>query len=287
MGRYPVAGPLDVMASDEEYASFYERLGREYPETEVVHSEDPRRYQAVLREILPFAAGGRAMLDLGCNDGVFTIPYCRAGGSAHGVDISPSLVDKARAGAEGLDATFEVANAEMYRPRKEFDLVLLSEVLEHVRHPDLVVRTVVAALRPGGHCLLTTPSAGPGLRFSRYLKQIVTAERLTREITINTSNMILGKEYGMGGLRYRHDSYYPTALKRWLEGFGLQTVRLFTATHSDTGRLPKMLKRMEARLDLSRIPLVNLFGANVFVLVRKPGGTDSARDRSARRPGDS
>lgn len=41
--------------------------------------------------------------------------------------------------------------------QEKFDLIILDQVLEHVRHPDRAVRNVRASLRPGGHCMVSTP----------------------------------------------------------------------------------------------------------------------------------
>lgn len=200
------------MESAENYRSFYDRLGREYEETATVYStrRGQVRYRAVLRELRSFAIRHLSLLDVGCNDGVYAIPYCRYGGVAHGIDISGALVEKARShnvGA-GTRATFSVADIEEFVPEPNFDLVLMSEVLEHVRNPSVAVRNAVAGIRPGGHLLLTTPL--PSLGFVSYLRDLVARRPRTQP-----------EEFEFFGLRYRHDGYYPLALKDWLESFGL------------------------------------------------------------------
>jgi heptosyltransferase I len=47
---------------------------------------------------------------------------------------------------------------EDYQPECGFDWIVLSEVLEHVRDPEQVVRQLVRCLAPGGSLLITTPN---------------------------------------------------------------------------------------------------------------------------------
>src|SRR5579863_7108194 len=78
--------PTDVMKEAISYEAFYEQLGNQYPETEFVHTDRRigSRYWTVLNELKLFASAGRKLVDIGCNDGVYTFPYCEAGGNAIG-----------------------------------------------------------------------------------------------------------------------------------------------------------------------------------------------------------
>jgi len=93
-----MAESKSVMDTPEGYREFYDRLGHEYEETATVYASrlGRVRYRTVLRELAPFARSRARLLDIGCNDGVYTVPYCEMGGRAHGIDISTALVEKAR-----------------------------------------------------------------------------------------------------------------------------------------------------------------------------------------------
>lgn len=217
------------MQSASDYHEFYDRLGREYEETATVYATHLGRvrFRAVFQQLQPFALRHYRLLDIGCNDGVYSMPYCRLGGVAHGIDISEALVEKARAkcATEQLPATFEVADIEEYHPAEGFDIVLMSEVLEHVRHPDVAVRNAVAAVKRGGYFLISTPLPYSGFR--TYLKRLVARRPLTQSM-----------EFENFGVRYRHDGYYPLALKDWLEGFGLTCVTARTLGRELTLKSP-------------------------------------------------
>ena len=262
--------PADVMRSKEMYREFYDRLGRDYDETGFVHGTDPRRHGQVLREILPFAADRLRMLDVGCNDGVYTIPYAQAGGPAKGIDISGALVEKARAKTGRLPVAFEVADVEEFDEPERYDLVLMSETLEHLRNPDVGVRNVVRALKPGGTLFVTTPSPY-GLRLTstwRYVTTLIGGLKLVEPNVDSTDHGILGEQYGLAGFAYRHDGYYLFALKRWLEGFGLVCESAYTAFHGNGQRiLSRTLRKLERLVPVHRIPYLNLFGANDYLLL--------------------
>ncbi len=110
---------IDVMSSDEAYTAFYETLGRSYPEGRVVYEEPLGRARRKLIHgyLRAFADRGFFLLDVGCNGGDYVLHYASLGGTAHGIDISSSLISAAatRAARENLlTATFEVANAEAF-----------------------------------------------------------------------------------------------------------------------------------------------------------------------------
>src|SRR5207245_310728 len=95
---------MRVSEDSEAYEDFYEELGQKYPETFHVHRtrEIGTRNWTVISEIVSFARQGLRLIDIGCNDGVYTIPYVQLGGTALGVDISQSLVKKANKTVEAL-----------------------------------------------------------------------------------------------------------------------------------------------------------------------------------------
>jgi len=104
---------------------------------------------------------GRA-LDLGCGDGLFLAELDRIGDLSargwelHGADYSPAVLADARR----WPYTFEQCNLEEGAPYPDdtFDLVIASQLIEHVYDPDHLLREARRILRPGGHILLTTPN---------------------------------------------------------------------------------------------------------------------------------
>ncbi|MEA2422068.1 MAG: hypothetical protein QOF55_1167 [Thermoleophilaceae bacterium] len=95
-------------------------------------------------------------LDLGCGDGRLTA-HLRAG-AVTAADVSAVALRRARTRLP--DA--EIAHVEPDGPLPfvdgEFELVLVSETIEHVRDVQLFLSEVRRVLRPGGGLALTTPA---------------------------------------------------------------------------------------------------------------------------------
>lgn len=96
-------------------------------------------------------------LDAGCGDGkVAQIMGEKLGISFHGVDISRKGVELAKK----LGVKAQVANLSNKIPFEDncFDLVISTEVLEHVNDPDTFLKEIYRVLKPNGKLLLTTPN---------------------------------------------------------------------------------------------------------------------------------
>ena len=99
-------------------------------------------------------AGARC-LDVGCGGGHVAIELGRRVGPAGrvvGIDLDTALLEVARteAGARGLDhVSFRVGAVEDLA-ESGFDLACARMLLMHLRDPDSVVRSMVAAVRPSG-----------------------------------------------------------------------------------------------------------------------------------------
>jgi ubiquinone/menaquinone biosynthesis C-methylase UbiE len=138
---------------------YEQRAEQQYAEPTAL--PDPRldrkfaRMCALVRERLPV----RAFLDAGCGDGRYVaalrpeLPERVAG-----VDISERILSTARAWVS--DAEFRQANLEALPfGDGEFDLVLCSQVIEHVLDASAAVRELARVLRPGGVLILSTDNA--------------------------------------------------------------------------------------------------------------------------------
>lgn len=96
------------------------------------------------------------LLDVGCGNGGNLAAARQLGWTVQGLEIDPQAVASAR--ADGLD----VLEGD-YRRLTEFeealDCVICSHVIEHVHEPRALMRSIYAALKPGGVALISLPNA--------------------------------------------------------------------------------------------------------------------------------
>jgi SAM-dependent methyltransferase len=102
----------------------------------------------------PFRTTGR-LLDIGCGSGVVLSVMARHGWVAEGTELSWVAAERLR--QEGFQV--HVGDLEQLNLREgSFDVVILSEVVEHLLEPRLALARARDLLRPGGALYLTTPN---------------------------------------------------------------------------------------------------------------------------------
>ncbi|MEM7360740.1 MAG: methyltransferase domain-containing protein [Pseudomonadota bacterium] len=105
---------------------------------------------------------GKRVLDIGCSDGYYSFECEKRGAKVTAIDDFTSSPDKK--GVNGFTIAAELLrsdavhrNMSVYDVDKlegEFDVILLINVLYHLRHPTLAVDKIAAKLVPGGKLYL-------------------------------------------------------------------------------------------------------------------------------------
>jgi 2-polyprenyl-3-methyl-5-hydroxy-6-metoxy-1,4-benzoquinol methylase len=107
------------------------------------------------------AVEGARVLDAGTGDGGVAVALARRECRVTAFDNTWNNVARARqlARESGVAPLFIVMDAQHFAlSRSDFDLVILSDLLEHVGSPDDVVRAVAENIKPGGWCYVSVPN---------------------------------------------------------------------------------------------------------------------------------
>lgn len=93
--------------------------------------------------------------DLGCGSGWIASHLTRLG-DVTGIDYSPGGIEVAKRSFPNVH--FEVGDLTTYRPTTPFDVIVSSEVIEHVPSKALFAATCRDSLIRGGYMILTCPN---------------------------------------------------------------------------------------------------------------------------------
>lgn len=133
----------------------------------------------VMREAFPdqFPSALR-VLDVGCGNGSqLALPLARHGVAVTGVDTDAKSIARARELARNTpSARFE--NTSVNEPSAgDFDVVIVSEVLEHVNHPGEFLRATVNHLADSGLVIVTTPNGFGEFEWDSWLFRLLRAQK--------------------------------------------------------------------------------------------------------------
>ncbi len=118
------------------------------------------------------AAPAARILDVAAAQGNFTLSLAEDGYEVTWNDLRSDLADYVRLKHERGIVHFAPGNAFELGFGGEFDVVLITEVIEHVAHPDAFLQKAGGLVKPGGHVVLSTPNGryfrNPLPRFSDF-----------------------------------------------------------------------------------------------------------------------
>lgn len=159
----------------EQVQAYYDRLAPRLVAVEERNWHLQSRMALVLETIRDRAprtgAGGGAprVLDVGCGTGFLLEQLAGLGWSGVGVDLSPESVAHATRRLEEMgagDRLTAVVGSAYEPPEGSFELITLTDVLEHLEDPRACLRALRERLAPGGLLVISTPNRRslPGAR---------------------------------------------------------------------------------------------------------------------------
>lgn len=190
----------------------------------------------------------------------------------HGIDLSLTHIyfcNLRKARTQAKNFTFAVGNAEnLALADNSFDILISTEVLEHLRYPDRAAKEFYRILKPDGLVIITTPNQDS---LALKLKQLLCLSTKKGNSTLTHSS-----EAHQARAGYEHISVM--GLKGWTKMLAQHNFRvekiskgslLFGSSRQDTQRGKIALALLLETL-LDRIPLLYNFSEDVIIAARKP-----------------
>lgn len=239
-----------MAAPGQSFREFYESVGRLYPEEDLVYGT----LRGMVRQkfVLSYLRGFKGkLLDLGCNRGTYTAYY--ENGTALGVDLAFSVLLTAKRRYPACDfIQGDAQNLSFLRP-DSFDVILCSEMIEHVPNPEEVVSECFRVLVPGGTLLVTTPN-----------------HRGKKPTWIDVGRM---REYGVKGMKkeaYFHTAFRPEELQSMVEnvGFCVEDCGTFEKEVKYSSRIPVIFYHITSIINKSTIKSRYIERINSLMLER-------------------
>jgi SAM-dependent methyltransferase len=101
---------------------------------------------------------GMRVLELGCGTGYFTRELARSGANIVAIDVSPELLEIARANCSAPNVQYQIQNAySLSYAEAVFDSIVGSSVLHHLEIKE-ALRNIYRVLKPAGTIYFTEPN---------------------------------------------------------------------------------------------------------------------------------
>lgn len=114
----------------------------------------------VVYEFAKHYSENKSVVDCGCGEGYGSNVLSRVATSVIGLDISGSTIEKAIKKYPQPNLSFQQANLERKIPLQSdsADVVICSQVIEHLRNPRVLLQEIHRVLKMGGLLIIATPN---------------------------------------------------------------------------------------------------------------------------------
>ena len=141
------------------YKEYYEEAGRENNIWNW-HGQKFEYYREMLRynKLAKMIGSKRCeILDLGCGDGFLSCMLAQNGHKVDAIDISSERLSKFAERAKELDIKQICGSVTEYSFEKSYDVVVSSEVMEHLEDYESILKDVCTVLKTNGRLIIAVP----------------------------------------------------------------------------------------------------------------------------------
>ncbi len=238
----------------------YNRFHKQTRKQSKIISKNNFTYRHIVNFIDKYSDGAEKVLDIGCGAGTLCFYIASKGIEVLGVDISTKAINACRESVRNMNlekiSKFKVVNFPEESVSGKFDLVIFTEVIEHLRDDKLALKKIFNLLNRGGIAIITTPSLNAPLYRLRYANAFDKRVGHLRRYTVDS----LSKKCESNG--------FEVVETKKIEG----VLRNFLFLNSYAGKLVRFIKFFISDIvTLIDNILIPIFGeSNIVVVLKKP-----------------
>ncbi len=116
-----------------------------------------QRFQAILNFVYKYLPVGSRLMDIAAAQGNFSLVLAEKGYKIIWNDLRNELVDYVKMKYEQGDINYYRGNCFDIELEELLDGVVITEIIEHVAHPDEFLKKVTTLVKQGGYVFMSTP----------------------------------------------------------------------------------------------------------------------------------
>jgi 2-polyprenyl-6-hydroxyphenyl methylase/3-demethylubiquinone-9 3-methyltransferase len=254
--------------TDEQYVWGFDQIQIDHRNpmafTRLIYLERIMTMMNTVTSLLPV---GSRVGDVGCAQGNLALLLGEAGYRVDAYDLNSRFLEYSKKKWTRGDVSWINENAFQIAERGCYDCVILGEILEHVAHPDQLLKEALSLLAPGGYIVATTPNG-------RYFRNPLPSYE--EVIARGDAERLEAEQFGPGGEHHLF-AYTIEEIRKHIPvgcelvsvgylGSGLYNSHVQKILNSKV--LGPMYKSLAARV--VRVPLLDLrIGSTVMVVLKR------------------
>ena len=249
-------GFIYVNPIDTDYTFSLYRIAQEGPSAKELYYdqfEQKRQINELLLTMLESQLVQDArILDIGCGTGAFLFYIMNKFHNLFGIDASKKEVSYAQSlGLNVIEGTAESVDTYF---SQQFDAIIMSDVLEHLEEPNLILSKCYGLLRNKGLLLLRIPNGS---------FQICKAKLLSRL----KSNQYRKPERSLIGSGEHLSHFSADTIAKMLDSNGFRRIRIFVSpVEPYKNRVANFLKRIYSPMSVAVYKTLGLMISNAIVV---------------------